>query len=111
MENMTFFFAELGLTSYTGMTRYSPSLLAAAAVYAARSTLGRSPLWSETLRHHTGYSEDELMECAKVLGSLQRGMAESKLKAVWRKYSNPERGAVAMFPTAANLSLLSLSPS
>ena len=37
-------------------------------------------------------------ECGKVLVGLQSGMAESKLKAVWRKYSNPERAAVAMFP-------------
>ncbi|XP_047941020.1 G2/mitotic-specific cyclin S13-7-like isoform X2 [Salvia hispanica] len=98
MENMSFFFGELGLTSYSVMTRYSPSVLAASAVYVARCTLGRSPVWSETLRHHTGYSQDQLMECGKVLVGLQSGMAESKLKAVWRKYSNPERAAVAMFP-------------
>ncbi|XP_042003465.1 G2/mitotic-specific cyclin S13-7-like isoform X2 [Salvia splendens] len=95
MENMSFFFGELGLTSYSVMTRYSPSVLAASAVYVARCTLGRSPVWSETLRHHTGYSQDQLMECGKVLVGLQSGMAESKLKAVWRKYSN---AAVAMFP-------------
>ncbi|XP_042043103.1 G2/mitotic-specific cyclin S13-7-like isoform X1 [Salvia splendens] len=95
MENMSFFFGELGLTSYLVMTRYSPSVLAASAVYVARCTLGRSPVWSETLRHHTGYCQDQLMECGKVLVGLQSGMAESKLKAVWRKYSNPER---AMFP-------------
>ncbi|KAL1555136.1 G2/mitotic-specific cyclin S13-7-like isoform X2 [Salvia divinorum] len=98
MENMSFFFGELGLTSYSVMTRYSPSVLAASAVYIARCTLGRSPVWGETLRHHTGYSEDQLMECGKVLVGLQSGMAESKLKAVWRKYSNPEMAAVAMFP-------------
>lgn len=60
MENMTFFFGELGLTSYSVMTRYTPSVLAASAVYVARCTLGRSPVWSETLRHHTGYSQDQL---------------------------------------------------
>ncbi|KAG6382525.1 hypothetical protein SASPL_157803 [Salvia splendens] len=43
MENMSFFFGELGLTSYLVMTRYSPSVLAASAVYVARCTLGRSP--------------------------------------------------------------------
>ncbi|XP_057802307.1 G2/mitotic-specific cyclin S13-7-like isoform X2 [Salvia miltiorrhiza] len=98
MGNMTFFFAELGLTSYSAITRYSPSVLAASAVYAARCTLGRSPRWTGTLRQHSGYEEEQLMECGKVLGSLQRGLGESKLKAVWRKYSKPERGAVAMLP-------------
>ncbi|BBN69610.1 Cyclin family protein, partial [Prunus dulcis] len=37
-----------------------PSLIAAAAVYAARCTLNKAPLWTETLKHHTGYSEEQL---------------------------------------------------
>lgn len=61
MGNMTFFYAELGLVNYTTIVQYSPSMLSASAVYAARCTLKRSPLWTETLKHHTGYSEDELM--------------------------------------------------
>ncbi|KAL6522338.1 hypothetical protein OROHE_016891 [Orobanche hederae] len=100
MENMTFFFAELGLTNYSTIINYSPSMLAASAVYAARCTLSRSPLWTETLEHHTGCSEDQLMECVKLLVSYHSSIAENKLKAVSRKYSNPERGAVALFPPA-----------
>ncbi|KAI3450090.1 hypothetical protein Pfo_006755 [Paulownia fortunei] len=61
MENMTFFFAELGLTNYSTIIHYCPSMLASSAVYAARCTLSRTPLWTETLKHHTGYSEDQLM--------------------------------------------------
>ncbi|GFP91141.1 g2/mitotic-specific cyclin s13-6 [Phtheirospermum japonicum] len=103
MENMTFFYAELGLTNYSTVINYSPSMLSASAVYAARCTLIRSPLWTETLKHHTGYSEDQLMECAKLLVGFHSGVAENKLKAVSRKYSNPERGAVALLPPARNL--------
>ncbi|KAH6836973.1 Cyclin family protein [Perilla frutescens var. hirtella] len=104
IENMTFFFAEHGLTNYSTITQFSPSVLAASAVYAACCTLSRTPLWTETLKHHTGYSEDQLMDCAKLLVSMQCGTAESsKLKAVWRKYSSPERGAVALFPPARSL--------
>lgn len=103
IENMTFFFAELGLTNYSTVTQYSPSVLAASAVYAARCTLSRSPLWTETLKHHTGYTTDQLMECAKLLVGFHCGVAESKLKAAWRKYCNPERGAVALFPPARSL--------
>lgn len=58
---MTFFFAELGLMNYSTIIKYSPSKLSASAVYAARCTLNRSPLWTETLKHYTGYSEDQLM--------------------------------------------------
>lgn len=61
MENMTFFYAELGLMSYTTIIEHSPSKIAASAVYAARCALNRSPSWTETLEHHTGYSEDQLM--------------------------------------------------
>lgn len=61
MENMTFFFGEIGLTNYSTITQFSPSVIAAAAVYAAHCTLRRSPPWTETLRHHSGYSEEEIM--------------------------------------------------
>ncbi|KAL0459064.1 UNVERIFIED_CONTAM: G2/mitotic-specific cyclin S13-6 [Sesamum latifolium] len=101
MENMTFFFAELGLMNYSAIIPYCPSMLAASAVYAARCTLNRIPLW--TLKHHTGYSEDQLMECARLLVSFHAGAGENKLKAVSRKYSNPERSGVALFPAARSL--------
>ncbi|KAL8527295.1 hypothetical protein ACS0TY_005242 [Phlomoides rotata] len=105
MENMTLFFAELGLTNYSIMIKYCPSKFAASAVYAARCTLRRSSLWTETLKHHTGYAQDEIMECAKDLVGFHcgGGSGESKLKAVLRKYSNPEKGAVALFPPARSL--------
>ncbi|CAA2978259.1 G2 mitotic-specific cyclin S13-7-like [Olea europaea subsp. europaea] len=61
MESMAFFFAELGLMNYSTIIQYCPSRLAAAAVYAARCTLNKTPLWNETLNHHTGYSEDQLI--------------------------------------------------
>jgi cyclin B len=59
MENMVFFFAELALMQYDLVTRL-PSLVAASAVYAARLTLKRAaPLWTDTLKHHTGFRESE----------------------------------------------------
>ncbi|KAL6499682.1 hypothetical protein OROGR_027592 [Orobanche gracilis] len=103
MENMSFFYAELGLMNYSTIIEYNPSKLSASAVYAARCTLNKSPLWTETLTHYTGYSEDQLVECTKKLVKFHSGVAESKLKAIRRKYSNPERCAVAMFPPATNL--------
>ncbi|XP_059625007.1 G2/mitotic-specific cyclin S13-7 [Cornus florida] len=107
MEKMVFFLAELGLMHYTTSIMYSPSMLAASAVYAARCTLNKSPLWTETLKHHTGYSEDQLMDCAKLLVCFHSGAADSKLKAVYRKFSSPDGGAVALFPAAKSLLLVS----
>ncbi|KAL2240015.1 UNVERIFIED_CONTAM: G2/mitotic-specific cyclin S13-6 [Sesamum indicum] len=103
MEDMVFFFAELGLMNYSSIVNYSPSKLSASAVYVARCTLNRSPLWTETLKHYTGYSEDQLIECAKMLASFHSGAAENKLKAVSRKYTDPGRNAVALFPPAKSL--------
>lgn len=57
---MVYFFAELGLIQYSMIT-YCPSMVAASAVYAARCTLQKSPLWTETLRRHTGFSEPQLL--------------------------------------------------
>ncbi|XP_010313160.1 G2/mitotic-specific cyclin S13-7-like [Solanum lycopersicum] len=104
MENMAFFFAELGLMNYKTIITSCPSMLAASSVYAARCTLNKSPLWTQTLQHHTGYSEDQLMESGKELVSCHLGAAENKLKAIYRKFSSPDRGAVALFPPAKNLS-------
>lgn len=60
MENTMFFLAELGIMHYTTIISHSPSMIAASAVYAARCTLDKTPFWTETLEHHTGYSEDQL---------------------------------------------------
>ncbi|MFS7893716.1 putative cyclin domain, glycosyl hydrolase family 100, Cyclin-like superfamily [Helianthus anomalus] len=103
MENMVFFLTELGLIHYSVVITTSPSKLAASAVYAARCTLKKTPAWTETLKHHTGYYEDELRDCAKTLVTFHDCASETKLKAVYRKYANPEKGAVALFPPARDL--------
>lgn len=36
--------------------------------------------------------------------NLHRGAADSKLKAVYRKYTSPDRSAVALFPPARSVS-------
>ncbi|XP_010271918.1 PREDICTED: G2/mitotic-specific cyclin S13-7-like [Nelumbo nucifera] len=110
MKHMVFFLAELGLMQYA-TTKYCPSMIAASAVYAARCTLNKLPLWSETLQLHTGYSEAQLMDCAKLLVSFHSVAAESKLKVVYKKYSNPERKAVALLPAAKTLLIPSSSSS
>lgn len=56
---MSYFFSELGMMNYSTTIKYPPSLLAASSVYAARCTLNNSP-WTETLKHYTGYSENQL---------------------------------------------------
>ncbi|XP_059430008.1 G2/mitotic-specific cyclin S13-7-like [Corylus avellana] len=109
MENTMFFLAELGIMHYTTIISHSPSMIAASAVYAARCTLDKTPFWTETLEHHTGYSEDQLKECAELLVSLHSAAAESKLKAVYRKFSSSDRATVALLTPAKSLSSKSLN--
>ncbi|XP_010543801.1 PREDICTED: cyclin-B1-3 isoform X1 [Tarenaya hassleriana] len=102
MENMVYFLAELGMMNYDTLM-FCPSVLAASAVYAARCSLNRSPAWTETLKFHTGYSESQLMDCSKLLTFIHSKAEESKLRAVWKKYSRSERGAVALVAPANSL--------
>ncbi|KAH9741824.1 Cyclin-B1-1 [Citrus sinensis] len=103
MENMVFFLAELGLMQYPTIVLYCPSMIAASAVYAARCTLNKNPFWTETLKHHTGYSEDQLRNCAKLLVKFHSAAAESKLKAVYKKFSSLDCGAVSLLKPAKSL--------
>ncbi|CAI9765713.1 unnamed protein product [Fraxinus pennsylvanica] len=99
MENMVYFLAELGMMNYATVM-HCPSMIAASSVYAARCTLNKAPVWTETLKVHTGFSELQLIECAKLLVSFHSMAADHKLKVIYRKYSSPERGAVALLPPA-----------
>ncbi|XP_044976598.1 cyclin-B1-5-like [Hordeum vulgare subsp. vulgare] len=99
LEEMIFFFAEMALMEY-GLVTARPSLVAASAVYAARCTLKRSPIWTETLKHHTGLTEAQLLEPARVLVMAHATAPESKLKAIYRKYSSEQYGRVALRPPA-----------
>ncbi|XP_057248032.1 G2/mitotic-specific cyclin S13-7 isoform X2 [Beta vulgaris subsp. vulgaris] len=103
MENMVYFFAELGIMNYSTTIKYPPSLLAASSVYAARCTLNNSPSWTETLQHYTGYSENQIKECARLLVSFHMAAPESKLRAVYKKFSKPDNGMVALRSPAKSL--------
>ncbi|MCL7034280.1 hypothetical protein MKW94_030548 [Papaver nudicaule] len=84
MEDTAFFMAELGLMQYATI-KYSPSLLAASAVYAAKLYLKITPFWNETLEFHTGFSESQVTECAQKLLSFHSEAVEN-LQAAYKKY-------------------------
>ncbi|CAI9099509.1 OLC1v1036346C2 [Oldenlandia corymbosa var. corymbosa] len=106
MENLVYFLAELGMMNYATIS-YSPSTIAASAVYAARCTLQKTPLWDDTLRLHTGLSEQQVLDCAKLLVSYHAMAPDHKLRVIYKKYSSTERGAVAALPPAKALLELS----
>jgi hypothetical protein len=63
MENLEFFLVELCFLHYM-MIKYSPSMLVVVVFYTAQCTLRKDTCWSKTLALHTGYSEEDLKECA-----------------------------------------------
>ena len=62
LEMLSFFYVELCLVSYE-MVKFTPSMIAASAVYTAQNTLRKSKedCWTQLLKHHSGYSESQLM--------------------------------------------------
>ncbi|KAF7803980.1 G2/mitotic-specific cyclin S13-7 [Senna tora] len=78
LENMVHFLSELGMMNYAPTIMYCPSMVAASAVLAAR-------------------------DCARLLVSYHSMAGNGKLQAVYKKYSDFKRGAVALNPPAKNL--------
>nr|ADE77085.1 unknown [Picea sitchensis] len=99
MANLVFFLTELSLMQYV-MIKFPPSMLAAAAVYTARCTLQKMPVWSHVLKAHSGYSETDLKECVKLMVAFHQSSEESKLNTVIKKYSTPEYNSVAFIKPA-----------
>ncbi|OAE31750.1 hypothetical protein AXG93_4874s1130 [Marchantia polymorpha subsp. ruderalis] len=99
MELLAFFLVELCLTEYS-MVKFPPSQLAAAAVYTAHHTLGRTPCWTPSLVRHSGYAEAQLKDCSNMMVGFHRKAAEGKLLVVHKKYSSSKFQSVATLAPA-----------
>ncbi|KAH9315973.1 hypothetical protein KI387_024600, partial [Taxus chinensis] len=99
MENVAFFLLELSLLQYT-MTKFRPSLLAAAAVFTAQCVLKKQTIWNDTLKRHTGYSEADLKECAKLMIEYHQISEQKENGMVHKKYSLTKFGSVALISPA-----------
>ncbi|VEU39769.1 unnamed protein product [Pseudo-nitzschia multistriata] len=122
--NTVHYLCELGRLPYKPACR-NPSLLAAAAVYLARVTLGvplalearadgrtasgpcpergrergrgrGSFYWTPTLEHYTGYGMDDLEETVRELHRYQAAAETSSLKATFNKYKTRKHDRVAL---------------
>ncbi|KAK3006588.1 hypothetical protein RJ639_016118 [Escallonia herrerae] len=87
LECLANYLAELSLLEYT-MLCYTPSLIAASAIFLAKYVLfpSRKP-WNPTLRHYTLYQPTDLRECVKALQTLCCDSINSTLPAIREKYS------------------------
>ncbi|XP_050236700.1 G2/mitotic-specific cyclin-2 [Mercurialis annua] len=94
LELLSFFIIELCLVEYE-MLKFPYSLLAAAAVYTAQSTLSGYRHWSETNQWYTNYSEEQILECSRLMVRFHQNAASGKLTGVHRKYSTSKFGFTA----------------
>nr|KJB15960.1 hypothetical protein B456_002G206100 [Gossypium raimondii] len=94
LEFLSFFLIELCMVEYE-MLKFQPSLLAAAAIYTAQCSLFRFKNWTKTSEWHTKYTEDQLLECSKLMVTYHQKAGSGKLKGVHRKYSSYKFGYAA----------------
>ncbi|CAL5326555.1 unnamed protein product [Camellia sinensis] len=94
LELLSFFLIELCLVEYE-MLKFPPSFLAAATIYTAQCTIYGFKQWSKTCEWHTSYSEDQLLECSKLIVSFHQKAAAGRLTGVHRKHSTSKFGYAA----------------
>ncbi|KAL3514863.1 hypothetical protein ACH5RR_027580 [Cinchona calisaya] len=94
LELLSFFITELCLVEYE-MLRFRPSLLAAAAIFTAQCSLNGFKKWTKTCETHTNYTEDQLLECSKLMVTFHQKAGTGKLSGVHRKYSTSKYGYAA----------------
>ncbi|XP_059644615.1 G2/mitotic-specific cyclin-2-like [Cornus florida] len=94
LELLSFFLIELCLVEYE-MLKFPSSFLAAAAIYTAQCTLYGFKQWSKTCVWYSNYSEDQLLECSRVIVSYHQKAATGKLTGVHRKYCTSKFGYTA----------------
>ncbi|GLT58820.1 hypothetical protein SLA2020_316830 [Shorea laevis] len=99
LELLSFFIIELCLVEYE-MLKFPPSLLAAAAIYTAQCTVCGSKQWTKTSEWYTAYSEEQLLECSRLMVSFHQKAGIGKLTGVHRKYSTSKYGYTARIEPA-----------
>lgn len=91
LEQMSFFLMELCLVEYD-MIKFTPSFLAAVAVYTAQCSLYGLRQWSKTCEWHTNYNEDQLLECSRMMVRCHEKAGTGRLTGVYRKYNTSKFG-------------------
>uniref|UniRef100_A0A7C9EZS4 Uncharacterized protein n=1 Tax=Opuntia streptacantha TaxID=393608 RepID=A0A7C9EZS4_OPUST len=94
LELVSFFLIELCLVEYE-MLRFAPSHLAAAAVFTAQCAVSGYMHWTKTCEWHTGYSQEHLLECSRLMVDFHQKAETGKLTGVHRKYSTSKFGYTA----------------
>jgi len=92
--SLSAFVLELALLEYT-MIQYTPSFLAATAIFLSNKLMARKPSWTEALVAHSKFDERELRVGARDMCCLLENANQSKLQAVRKKYALDRHHAVS----------------
>ncbi|KHG12485.1 CYCA2-4: Cyclin-A2-4 [Gossypium arboreum] len=106
LEYLANYLAELTLIDY-GFLNFSPSMVAASAVFLSRWTLDQScHPWNPTLEHYTTYSLSDLKTTVLLLQDLQLNTNGCSLSAIRVKYRQQRFKSVASFSSPKLLETL-----
>ena len=93
LHTMSKYLLELSLGFYH-MLKDLPSTQAAAAVLLTRHLMGTKPFWPDSVKYHSGFVEDEIVECARAMLELVKH-PDPKYHLVYRKYAGPKLCSVS----------------
>jgi cyclin B len=83
---MARYLIELAQVEY-GLIKYSPSHLAASAIYLAGKIFKLSNIWNDKIAGESSYSEQEIDTLSQLLSKITDGVNRKKLNSVYRKFS------------------------
>lgn len=78
------------------MLKYTPSQIAASAIYLALKIVPSEKTSMENLKVYSGYTESHMKSCAKDLCALLEGVERCSLQAIKKKFSSPNYLEVAL---------------
>ncbi|XVF33403.1 hypothetical protein REPUB_Repub17cG0165700 [Reevesia pubescens] len=94
LELLSFSIIELCLVEYE-MLKFPPSLIVAAAIFTAQCTLSGSKHWSKTIKWYSTYSEEQLMDCSRLMVTFHQKAWTGRLTGVHMKYITSKYGYAA----------------
>ncbi|KAL9648853.1 hypothetical protein ABK040_003783 [Willaertia magna] len=91
----SYYLVELSLLEETCLN-YLPSMIASACIYLAGKFCRRENCWDEVLQYYTGYTEQDIAECASVMFKIARKYSLTSDSIISReKYLHADKARVA----------------
>jgi G2/mitotic-specific cyclin-B, other len=92
--NLARYLIEICLVDYK-ILKYSPSMIAASAIYLSQKMMKKKVIWNEVLTKQTGYTEAMLASCGKDICEALKQNEKGELQALKKKFALPKYNSVA----------------